>query len=602
MTTAKKQKSSQFFQWAADPLLLKAYRALLSAQGYRHFTRGLILAGVQGLIEAVALFAVIPAITSWTTNSPSLGLGWTGWVGLLAALAVIDAALSYKQSMISYTAALDVLHHMNIRIGDRIASLPLGWFRPDTASRLSRMFSQSMMQIGEGAAHFAGPILRATITTVVLTVLAWTWSWYLGLAFVLALPIMFSFTLAARYLRKRGEERTSVTEAALSERLVEFARTQPSLRASGRASNYQPLNDALENNYKARRTGLWMDLAGNVIGGLAVQLITVVLVLLAAYLGSSQQLEPLATIAFIGVSLRFTKVLDTALSNLVGIEYARGPLRSIVEVLTAKPLPEATQPAQLTRPGEVCLRDVTFGYHENTPVIQGATLTATPGTLTAIVGPSGSGKTTLFRLIARFWDAQAGSVSVGGVDVREQPTQQLMEQLAMVFQDVYLYDTTLVENIRVGRDDASDAEVHAAGRLAGVEEIAQRLPKGWNTSVGEGGRKLSGGERQRVSAARALLKQAPIVLFDEATSALDPENEAHIEASIEALRKDATVLVIAHKLHTIRQADQIVVLDEHGRIAQVGTHDQLCQADGLYRQLWQARTQAQGWSLVPSDE
>ncbi|MBF1735501.1 MAG: ATP-binding cassette domain-containing protein, partial [Trueperella pyogenes] len=213
--------------------------------------------------------------------------------------------------------------------------------------------------------------------------------------------------------------------------------------------------------------------------------------------------------------------------------------------------------------------------------------------------PSGCGKTTIARLIARFYDVNSGTVSVGGRDVRQWDPAELMAQLSLVFQDVYLFDDTLVANVRIGRPEASDTELEEAARLSGVDEIVARLPLGWETRVGEGGRALSGGERQRVSIARALLKDAPIVLFDEATSALDPENEHRVTAAMDVLRQNASLIVIAHKLDTITAADQIVVLDENGRVVQIGTHSQLfAETGGQYRAFWDARTRAAGWRLV----
>lgn len=601
MSTQNRTNGQGFFKWAGDILLIDAYRNLFTQEGSRAFTRSLWLAVVQGVIEAISLFSVIPAITAWSSDAPCLGLRWPAWILLLAILAVVGALTSYVQQVQAYTAAMDLLRHLNIRIGNTIASLPLGWFRRDTGATLSRLCTQSLMSIAEGSAHYAAPIVRGATTTVTLTLLAWTWSWYLGAAFLVSIPVLFLLSIASRWLKKLSDARTQATEEALAKEIVDFTRTQPSLRAAGRSRNYQPLEQARAANEKANRSALWLGLVGNLISGMGVQAITVSIIVLAAWLGGSGSLDPLATVAFIGVSLRFTKIMELVSSATQGVENARSPIRSINEILDAPQLPEASTRAELTHPGEVSLHQVGFGYREENPVVSEISFTARPGTLTAIVGPSGSGKTTLFRLIARFWDVQRGSVSVGGVDVRQQPTEQLMEQLSMVFQDVYLYGSTLGDNIKVGRDTATDAEVRSAGQLAGVEEIAERLPQHWDAPVGEGGQRLSGGERQRVSVARALLKEAPIVLFDEATSALDPENEAHVEASIDSLRRDATVLVIAHKLHTIRNADQIVVLNADGSLAQVGTHEELLNAHGLYQQLWQARENAQGWSLVNDD-
>ena len=408
---------------------------------------------------------------------------------------------------------------------------------------------------------------------------------------------MLIFTTATRALKRAGEHMTIPTEIDFASRIVEFARTQPVLRASGRAQSYEPLNRARAINYRSHLNDLWVSLAGNVIAGIGAQGITVALIVVAATLGTNTTLSPIATVAFIGVSLRFSKVLEGIIGNTLAIEVARQPIVQVRELLSAPELPAPHNHADLSQPGTVALHSATFGYQPGNPVIHDVSFTAPARSLTAIVGPSGSGKTTLFRLIARFWDVDSGAITVGGVNVQDQPTAQLMKQIAMVFQDVYLYNTTLYDNIRVGHDDATEDDVYRAASLAGVQEIAERLPGGWHATVGEGGNRLSGGERQRVSIARALLKQAPIVLFDEATSALDPDNEAHIERAIDDLRTRSTVLIIAHKLDTIRNADHIIVLDDSGTVVQVGTHNELITAGGLYKHLWSARQAAQGWSL-----
>lgn len=227
-------------------------------------------------------------------------------------------------------------------------------------------------------------------------------------------------------------------------------------------------------------------------------------------------------------------------------------------------------------------------------------LTLEPGTVTALVGPSGSGKTTVTRLVARFWDVDQGQVRVGGVDVRDVGTVGLMSRIAMVFQHVYLFDGTIAENIRLGRPDATEDQVRAAASAAGLDEVIDRLPHGWETRVGEGGALLSGGERQRVSIARALVKDASIVLLDEATAALDAENEAAVTWALQRLARDRTVIVIAHRLSTTSSADQIAYL-EHGRIAEAGSHEDLLAAGGRYAALWAERSRARGWRIGATD-
>ncbi|MEO3789209.1 ATP-binding cassette domain-containing protein [Nonomuraea sp. B10E15] len=230
-------------------------------------------------------------------------------------------------------------------------------------------------------------------------------------------------------------------------------------------------------------------------------------------------------------------------------------------------------------------------------MLRDVSFTVAPRTVTALVGPSGSGKTTLTRLIARFWDADSGVVRVSGNDVRDYAPEDLMAQLSIVFQDVYLFEGTLEDNIRIGRPEATGEEVREAGRLARVDEIAERLPGGWQARIGEAGATLSGGERQRVSIARAMLKDAPIVLLDEATAALDPENESALIDALATLARDRTLLVIAHRLTTIAAADQIVMLED-GAVVERGTHRELLDLDGRYAAFWTERTRARGWRLT----
>ncbi|MGV9837901.1 ABC transporter ATP-binding protein [Nocardia niigatensis] len=273
-------------------------------------------------------------------------------------------------------------------------------------------------------------------------------------------------------------------------------------------------------------------------------------------------------------------------------------VRGLIAYLLAEPaLPQPDSPVTPGAP-QVEFDQVGFGYGPDKTVLQDISFTAAPGTTTAIVGPSGAGKSTLLRLAAHFHDADSGRVLVGGHDVREQPAESLLGRLALVFQNVYLFDRSVLENIRAGRPDATEAEVLAAGRVARVDEIAERLPDGWHTAVGEAGSALSGGERQRVSIARALVEDAPIVLLDEATSALDPHNEAAVVRGVHELTRGRTVLVVAHRPATIAHADQILFMDG-GRIVERGTHVELLALGGRYSAFWCERTRASGWRLAP---
>ena len=551
-----------------------------------------------GLIEGVALCLLLPGITALAHNEPVWGLGIWGWVTVLSILAAISAVVGYLQSLRGYQAAIDFLVNVHKKVGDQVSSLPLGWFNRPLAGLLSRLVSNELVMTGEIIAHMLSPIIQRVTSSVVLLVFAWAWDWRLGLAVTISIPIFLLFVLATTALIKKGKSIGEPTEVELSNRIVEFTHCQAALRSCGRSTHYSKLDHANAAWLKAKRTELWYEIVGNLIGGAFTQVVIITLISIAANLAVTGSLESIAAIAFIGLCLRFTQTLVGITESAAALEERRPALDAIDDVLAAQPLPEPTESAAQPTPGTIDLEDVHFGYGKEKPVLRGVSFHVPNRSMVALVGPSGCGKTTVARLVSRFYDVDSGAVKVGGLDVREQTTATLMKSLSMVFQDVYLFDDTLEANIRIGNPDASEEEVHEAARLAGVTEIVQRLPHGWETSVGEGGRALSGGERQRVSIARALLKKAPIVLLDEATSALDPENETNIVAAVDKLRENATVLVIAHKLDTIRKADTIVQFRADGTIEDTGTHSELFERGGTYRAFWDTRAAAQGWQLT----
>ena len=551
-----------------------------------------------GLIEGVALCLLLPCVTALANNEPVWGLGVWGWVIVLSILAVVSAIVGYVQSLRGYQTALDFLVNVHKKVGDQVSSLPLGWFNSPLAGLLSRLVANELVMTGEIIAHMLSPIIQRVTASIVLLVFAWTWDWHLGLACTISIPVFLLLVLCTTGLINKGKSIGEPTEVELSNRLVEFTHCQAALRSCGRSTHYSKLDSANATWLKAKRRKLWYEIAGNLLGGAFTQVVIVTLISLAANLAVGGTLEPVATIAFIGLCLRFTHTLVGITETAASLEERRSALDSIDDVLTAQPLPEPTESTAQPTPGTIDFEDVTFGYGSDKTVLNGVTFHVPDRSMVALVGPSGCGKTTVARLVSRFYDVDSGAVKVGGLDVREQTTATLMKSLSMVFQDVYLFDDTLEANIRIGNPDATDEEVHEAARLAGVTEIVQRLPHGWETSVGEGGRALSGGERQRVSIARALLKKAPIVLLDEATSALDPENETNIVTAVDKLRENATVLVIAHKLDTIRKADTIVQFQADGTIEDIGTHSELFERGGTYRAFWDTRAAAQGWQLT----
>lgn len=610
--------------------LISRLREPLSAAGRTNFRQVTALSCIVGVVRGLSLIAFIPAAIALTSGRPAWGMNLTAWLIVLALCALASFITEYLLAMRSYMVSFDFLSNMHRAIGDKVASLPLGSFRADTAGKMSRLVSRELMLLGEMFAHMYSPFIAAIVTSLTMLVGITVFSPALGLVCVLAIPVIAGGVWVARTCLNSGSALKEPPAQELSHRIVEYATKQGALRACGRSGSYEPLERAEDTYGKAARRSLIRETIGQVVNGMAAQVVVVSLIIVIGLLAVGGSVSPVEAIVSIGLLLRFTQILVDIGMLASAFETRRPVLDLSHEVLSAPELPilpassdqdpassnhDPSSPDQNPASPDqnpascdkdpacsgcaVALTDVSFAYEADHPVLRGVSFQVAPGTMTAIVGPSGCGKTTIARLVARFYDVDAGSVSVGGRDVRQWDTAQLMAQLSLVFQDVYLFDDTLEANVRIGRADASDDDVKEVARLSGVDEIVERLPLGWNTRVGEGGRALSGGERQRVSIARALLKAAPIVLFDEATSALDPENENHITDAMDALRRNATLIVIAHKLDTITAADQIIVLDHSGRVAQVGTHAELySQSDGQYRAFWQARSRAAGWKLV----
>lgn len=583
--------------------LISRLREPLSAEGRAGFAQVMYLSCIVGLVRGFSLISFIPAAIALTSGQPAWGMSLRGWLIMLAVCAVASFALEYVLAIRSYVVAFDFLTNMHRAIGDKIASLPLGAFRADTAGKTSRLVSRELMMLGEIFAHMYSPLIAAIVTSLTMLVGITVFSPMLGIACLAAIPIVGGGVWVARRCLLSGSALKEPPAQELSHRIVEYATKQGALRACGRSASYEPLQQAEKSYGAAARRSLIRETLGQIANGMAAQLVVVSLICAIGVLAVWGSVSPIEAVVAIGLLLRFTQILVDIGALASAFETRRPVLDLAHEILSAPELPVLSDDSGLSvqsaSNSSVALDHVSFSYEADHPVLRDISFRVEPGTMTAIVGPSGCGKTTIARLIARFYDVNSGTVSVGGRDVRQWDPAELMAQLSLVFQDVYLFDDTLVANVRIGRPEASDTELEEAARLSGVDEIVARLPLGWKTRVGEGGRALSGGERQRVSIARALLKDSPIVLFDEATSALDPENEHRVTAAMDALRRSATLIVIAHKLDTITAADQIVVLDENGRVTQIGTHAQLfADTEGQYRGFWEARSRAAGWRLV----
>ncbi|WP_323990519.1 ABC transporter ATP-binding protein [Pseudomonas canadensis] len=557
---------------------------------YRYLAWLVTSAVLQGLAVAL-LVPILHAL--FAGDLPTA----TAWLAGLAAMVVLTCIAHYQQAMKGFALALLVLTTLHDRLGQHLVSLPLGWFNSEKVGRLSRSATSGTLMVTGLFAHYLGPVVSGVVVPATVALTLFVFDWRLGLTAVLCAPLIYFTHHWSAAAIGSNDARVEAAATLAGNRVVEFARYQQVLRAFGRTQDgYAPLQAANQAQKLAGGSMLSQTFPKLLAGGLTVQLAFALLVGVGIALAAHGEIDAIQLVALLALAARFVGPLAEAAARSGLLRMAGNDLDQLVSILREPPLPEPAVSLPLSAPGSLAFEHVSFAYPSGPTVLRDLTFSAPTHSMTAIVGASGSGKTTVTRLLMRFFDTTAGSVKVGGVDVRELSNAALMAQLSLVMQDVYLFDDSLEANIRVGNPDASARDVAEAARLAGVEEIVARLPQGWNTPVGEGGASLSGGERQRVSLARALLKRAPIVLLDEATAALDPHNEAFVQAAIQRLMQHSTVLVIAHRLPTIMAADQILVLDE-GRLVESGTHAHLLSLNGRYAGFWHDRQRAGGWRL-----
>ena len=514
-------------------------------------------------------------------------------------LVFVFLLLSFITHLQQYKATYGLVYgevkNTRISLAERLRKLPLGYFGKRDLADLTETIMGDVNRLEHVWSHCLGYLYGSYISTAVIAVMVFAYNWKLALACLWGVPVAFALLFGSRKLAKRHSEITKAAGVRVSDGIQETLENIREIRATNQEDRFlKTLNDKIDYHEKTMlqgelSTGIFVNAASVIMRlGVATTILTGTKLILAG------QADFLVLFMFLMVITRIYAPFDQALALIAEMFMSQISASRLIEIYDTK----TADGVEIFRPEshDIVFDNVSFAY-DNEQVLRGVSFTAKEGEVTALVGPSGSGKSTCARLAARLWDINGGSIVVGGIDISSVDPEVLLSDYSMVFQDVVLFDDTVMENIRLGKHGATDEEVLAAAAAANCDEFVEKLPQGYATPIGENGTKLSGGERQRISIACALLKNAPIVLLDEATASLDVENETKVQGALSRLLAGKTVLVIAHRMRTVEAADKIVVLAD-GKVVEEGSPAELMmKEDGIFRRMTQLQSANAGWSI-----
>ena len=568
----------------------------LTDQGVRNTKKGafwtvivnLVVMGGMGILYLL-MYGLMGTLTDGAPlPGPAL------FLGLVIAFVILSFVTHLQQYHATYGLVYNEVKSTRLSLAERLRKLPLGYFGKRDLADLTETLMGDVNRMEHVWSHVLGYLYGAYISTAIIAVCLLVYDWRLTIACLWGVPVAFGLLFGTRKISARASERTKQAAIRVSDGIQEALENIREIRATNQEARYLAgLNQKIDDHEKVTiqgelGTGIFVN-AASVIMRLGVA----TTILAGASLILSGQIDFMLLFLFLLVITRVYAPFDQSLALIAELfvsQVSADRMNEIYNTPTAEGV-ERFQP----KGHDIVFDHVGFAYDKK-KVLDGVNFTAREGEVTALVGPSGSGKSTCARLAARLWDVTEGTIRVGGVDISTVDPEALLTDYSMVFQDVVLFDDTVMENIRLGKRGATDQEVRAAAEAANCGEFIRRLPQGYDTPIGENGAKLSGGERQRISIARALLKNAPIVLLDEATASLDVENETKVQGALSRLLAGKTVLVIAHRMRTVAGADHIVVL-ENGRVAEQGTPAELMEKGGLYRRMVELQSHSAQWQL-----
>ena len=568
----------------------------LTDQGVRNTKKGTFWTVIVNLVVmgGVSILYLVMSgfMGALTEGSPLPGSAIV--LGLLVLFALLSFVTHLQQYKATYGLVYNEVKTTRLSLAERLRKLPLGYFGKRDLADLTETIMGDVNRMEQVWSHVLGYLYGAYISTAIIAVCLLVYDWRLAIACLWGVPIAFGLLFGSRKIAARNAERTKKAAVRVSDGIQEALENVREIRATNQEERYlNGLNQKIDEHERVTiqgelGTGLFVN-AASVIMRLGVA----TTILVGANLILSGSIDFMLLFLFLLVITRVYAPFDQSLALIAEMfvsQVSADRMNEIYDTPTAEGA-EKFEP----KGHDIVFEHVGFSYDEK-EVLHDVSFTAKEGEVTALVGPSGSSKSTCARLAARLWDISKGVIRVGGVDISTIDPEVLLRDYSMVFQDVVLFDDTVMENIRLGKRGATDEEVRAAAKAANCDEFVHRLPQGYNTPIGENGAKLSGGERQRISIARALLKDAPIVLLDEATASLDVENETRVQGALSRLLVGKTVLVIAHRMRTVEAADKIIVLAD-GRVAEEGTPAELMNKNGLYHRMVDLQRQSAGWRL-----
>ena len=568
----------------------------LTDQGVRNTKKGTFWTVIVNLVVmgGVSILYLVMSgfMGALTEGSPLPGSAIV--LGLLVLFALLSFVTHLQQYKATYGLVYNEVKTTRLSLAERLRKLPLGYFGKRDLADLTETIMGDVNRMEQVWSHVLGYLYGAYISTAIIAVCLLVYDWRLAIACLWGVPVAFGLLFGSRKIAARNAERTKKAAVRVSDGIQEALENVREIRATNQEERYlNGLNQKIDEHERVTiqgelGTGLFVN-AASVIMRLGVA----TTILVGANLILSGSIDFMLLFLFLLVITRVYAPFDQSLALIAEMfvsQVSADRMNEIYDTPTAEGA-EKFEP----KGHDIVFEHVGFSYDEK-EVLHDVSFTAKEGEVTALVGPSGSGKSTCARLAARLWDISKGVIRVGGVDISTVDPEVLLRDYSMVFQDVVLFDDTVMENIRLGKRGATDEEVRAAAKAANCDEFVHRLPQGYNTPIGENGAKLSGGERQRISIARALLKDAPIVLLDEATASLDVENETRVQGALSRLLVGKTVLVIAHRMRTVEAADKIIVLAD-GRVAEEGTPAELMNKNGLYHRMVDLQRQSAGWRL-----